>query len=100
MAHQNFADTRDGKGATDFERRTLEVFRERVERDVNSSVPNAVDTRQAIATSAQLHGELLQEADDLKAIESVQAMLLGYIPDAANVAPPRHLTQPGESIQG
>ena len=59
-SHQNFADAREGKGASGGERRALDLFRERVERDVNSSVPQHVDTRQTIATAAQLHSELLQ----------------------------------------
>ena len=50
--YASFADAREGKGASEFERRALEVFRERLERDVCNSVPARVDTRQAIATTA------------------------------------------------
>ena len=81
MSHASFADARDGKGASESERRALEVFRERLERDVSNSVPTSTDTRQAIAMAAQLHGELLQEVEDVRAIESVQAMLIGYTPE-------------------
>ena len=50
LSYNSFADARDGKGATEADRRCLEVFRERVERDVNSSVPEKIDTRKAIVT--------------------------------------------------
>jgi hypothetical protein len=81
-SHQNFADARDGKGASAAERRALEVFRERVERDVNNSVPQQVETRTAIAQAATAHAELLDQAEDKAALEAVNAMLAGYTPEA------------------
>ena len=59
----------------------LEVFREGVERDISNSVPVATDTRQTIASLAQLYAELCDEMHEIKAIESVQAMLAGYAPE-------------------
>ena len=59
----------------------LEVFREGVERDISNSVPVATDTRQTIASLAQQYAELCDEMHEIKAIESVQAMLAGYAPE-------------------
>jgi len=79
--HANFSDAREGKGASALERRMLEVFREGVERDISNSVPVATDTRQTIASLAQQYAELCDEMHEIKAIESVQAMLAGYAPE-------------------
>ena len=58
-------------------RECLDVFREHVERDVSNTVPEQADTRAQIAAGAANHGGLLQDVEDIRSIERIQAMLIG-----------------------
>ena len=70
-AHAAFSDAREGRGASAAERRMLEVFRERVERDVSNSVPERIDARRAISNGADVYAELVVEPAEKAAIASV-----------------------------
>ena len=56
-------------------RESLDVFREHVERDVSNTVPEQMDTREQVAQAARAHGGLLQDVEDVRTIERIQAML-------------------------
>eukprot|EP00965_Chrysotila_dentata_P019820 657322-Pleurochrysis_carterae.AAC.2 len=66
------------KGGAAPGRKALDVFRERVVRDVSNSVPKRTSLRDEIASSARSHADFLQEAQDVRVIERIQAMLMGY----------------------
>lgn len=58
-------------------RQILDVFRERVARDVSNTVPRTFSTRTEIANTAAALDSLIQEAQDVHAIERIQALLIG-----------------------
>ena len=69
------------------ERRCLDVFRDRVEHDVSSTVPGQSNMREEIIRASREYGELVTKPHDIKAIEHVQTLLLGYDPAQGGADP-------------
>ena len=68
-------------------RECLDVFREHVSRDVSSTVPSQTDTRREIVHGADKHAALLQDVNDVRTIEKIQAMLIGVEGPAHTIGP-------------